>query len=62
MWSNDQCGTLLYNAPEVVLNLEYNQSVDIWSAGIVQYMLFTSGTHPLADKNTVKKMQYMQIL
>ena len=34
-------------APEVALKKEYSRSVDIWSTGIVMYMLLTGGSHPL---------------
>jgi calcium/calmodulin-dependent protein kinase I len=36
-------------APEVALHKEYSKSVDIWSIGIVMYMLLTGGKHPLFD-------------
>ena len=34
-------------APEVALKKEYSRSVDIWSIGIIMYMLLTGGDHPL---------------
>lgn len=34
-------------APEVALKKEYSRSVDIWSIGIIMYMLLTGGSHPL---------------
>ena len=34
-------------APEVAFKKEYSRSVDIWSIGIVMYMLLTGGSHPL---------------
>ncbi|KAG5859494.1 protein kinase [Encephalitozoon hellem] len=35
------CGTMDYLAPEVIDGRKYTQSVDIWSAGIVFYVLLT---------------------
>jgi len=37
-------------APEILLSQEYNNSVDIWSAGVVMYILI-SGKHPLFEKS-----------
>lgn len=34
-------------APEVAFKKEYSKSVDVWSIGIVLYMLLTGGSHPL---------------
>lgn len=34
-------------APEVAFKKEYSKSVDVWSSGIVMYMLLTGGSHPL---------------
>lgn len=47
----NQCGTLIYMAPEVALNQEYTKSVDIWSIGIILYFVLTEGKHPLYIDN-----------
>lgn len=44
---DQHCGTLIFMAPEVALKKEYSRSVDIWSIGIIMYMLLTGGSHPL---------------
>ena len=44
---DQHCGTLIFMAPEVALKKEYSKSVDIWSTGIILYMLLTGGSHPL---------------
>ncbi len=46
---DQHCGTLIFMAPEVALHKEYSKSVDVWSTGIVMYMLLTGGKHPLFD-------------
>lgn len=46
---DQHCGTLIFMAPEVALLKEYSKSVDIWSTGIVLYMLLAGGNHPLFD-------------
>lgn len=38
---HDNCGTLIYMSPEMALGKEYNNSVDIWGIGIIQYLLFS---------------------
>jgi len=38
-------------APEVALKKEYSKGVDIWSTGIVMFMLLTGGDHPLFSSN-----------
>lgn len=45
------CGTLIYMAPEVALSQEYTKSVDIWSIGIIMYLILTGGKHPLFNFN-----------
>eukprot|EP00123_Amoebidium_parasiticum_P016944 comp23652_c1_seq1/m.40385 comp23652_c1_seq1/g.40385 ORF comp23652_c1_seq1/g.40385 comp23652_c1_seq1/m.40385 type:complete len:909 (-) comp23652_c1_seq1:101-2827(-) len=37
----DPVGTLKYNAPEVINEQAYNKPVDMWSAGIIVYILLT---------------------
>jgi calcium/calmodulin-dependent protein kinase I len=46
------CGTLIYMAPEVASNHEYTKSVDIWSLGIIMYVILTGGKHPLYINHT----------
>lgn len=45
-----RCGSLLYCAPELIAGHEYSTAVDIWSAGIILFVL-CSGYFPFDDKN-----------
>lgn len=38
---HDNCGTLVYMSPEMALGLDYNNLVDIWGIGVIQYLLFS---------------------
>jgi serine/threonine protein kinase len=44
------CGTLTYMAPEQISNLTYSKGVDIWSVGIILYMLLNKGKNPFYNK------------
>ena len=37
---SDSIGTILYNAPEMVKDLEYDEKVDLWSLGITLFQLY----------------------
>jgi len=45
-----KCGTPVYMAPEMLQNRPYNESVDIWAAGILLYIIL-SGTLPFYADN-----------
>ena len=52
----ENCGTLIYMAPEQLRDCTvYYKSVDMWSVGIITYMLINKGEHPfykLGDSTT----------
>ena len=50
----DYCGTLLYMAPEQIEKKSYSQTVDIWSIGIILFMLLNNGQHPFYNKGDLK--------
>lgn len=45
---NDQLGSPLYLAPEIVEGFPYNKNVDIWSAGVILFNMLT-GTQPFSS-------------
>ena len=45
-------GTLCFAAPEIILREPYNNSVDIWSLGVIVYYII-SGDMPFNDTNTI---------
>ena len=44
--TSDMVGTLFYMAPELLLNQDYNNKVDVFSFGIVVYFLLNEGKVP----------------
>ena len=55
---NEKLGTPYYIAPEV-LNKNYNEKCDIWSAGVITYILLC-GTPPFngsSDQEIMKKVR-----
>ena len=52
------CGTLDYLPPEMILGIAHNQSVDVWSLGVLMYE-FLEGAPPFEDEKkseTYKKI------
>ncbi|CAD8176229.1 unnamed protein product [Paramecium pentaurelia] len=41
-----QCGTLIFMAPELLMNKIYSKNVDIWGVGVIMFMLLNNGQHP----------------
>lgn len=48
--SDAYCGTVLFMAPEQIERRYYSKGVDIWSCGVIMYMLCAGGLHPLKDR------------
>lgn len=58
--THENCGTLIFMAPEALMKKEYFKSVDIWSLGIIQYMMFTNA-HPFwIDDNRESYLKKMR--
>ena len=53
--NNEYCGTYIYMAPEQIEKKLYHYSVDIWSIGILMFMLLNGGKHPFYQKNDKKE-------
>jgi len=44
-------------APELLLNAYYSKQVDVWPVGMMLYMLFHSGKHPIY-RTKLTEVQY----
>ena len=53
--SKEIVGTLGYMAPEVLMGMDYNFSADVWSIGIIAYLLLT-GYLPFDDEESDKEV------
>ena len=51
----ENCGTLIYMAPEQINNLIYSKAVDVWSVGIILYMLLNKGKNPFYIKGETQE-------
>ena len=58
--NSDQIGTYLYSAPEVTMNLEYDDKCDLWSLGISFFELFFGllPYAPVANSSNMLKYIY----
>ena len=56
-----KCGTLLFMAPEVIMNRPYDSLVDIWSIGIIMYILESGGSHPLY-KPSMRSSHFIELI
>lgn len=58
-FERQQCGTVLYMAPELLAHREYHKPVDLWSTGIIVYELLTNHhpfpkeIHGIANRDTL---------
>jgi serine/threonine protein kinase len=43
-------GTVQFSAPEIFCQSEYDEKIDVWSAGVILYMML-SGTQPFFDQS-----------
>jgi serine/threonine protein kinase len=54
--TNTVCGTVEYMAPEVLMEMHYDQTVDWWSLGVLMYDMLT-GSPPFGGSNRKKTME-----
>ncbi|KAF7658386.1 hypothetical protein LDENG_00013890 [Lucifuga dentata] len=52
----DTCGTFIYMAPEMISGRGYSQWCDVWSIGVIMYMLLC-GESPFFSKSKTKLFQ-----
>lgn len=62
----DYCGTLIYMAPEQLEKRIYTKAIDMWSAGIIMYMLLNNGMHPIyvkgdKTKDYIEKLKHTKL-
>jgi len=55
-----QCGTPEYVAPEIITGIPYNQQVDMWSMGVIMYILLC-GYPPFVDDNRKLSCLYQKV-
>ncbi|KAG1421673.1 hypothetical protein G6F59_006585 [Rhizopus arrhizus] len=53
--TNTVCGTAEYMAPEILLKVNYDKSVDLWTFGILMYEMLTGDT-PFRSSNKKKTL------
>ena len=46
-----KCGTFIFMAPEVLMNRKYDSLIDLWSVGIIMYILESGGRHPIYEQS-----------
>ena len=55
---SEPMGTILYTAPEIIKNLDYNEKCDLWSVGLTLFEIYF-GVLPYGSKPNIKKMNDM---
>eukprot|EP00831_Metopus_contortus_P077295 TRINITY_DN7218_c0_g2_i1.p1 TRINITY_DN7218_c0_g2~~TRINITY_DN7218_c0_g2_i1.p1 ORF type:complete len:158 (-),score=27.99 TRINITY_DN7218_c0_g2_i1:19-492(-) len=58
--ANDPVGTLCYAAPEILLGMKYSVKVDMWSLGVLSYLVL-SGCFPFSPELSEKEIAHLII-
>ena len=58
----DNCGTLVYMAPELIKNVKYTKQIDVWSVGIILYMLLMKGKNPFYNQGDTREIIINKIM
>eukprot|EP01114_Cavostelium_apophysatum_P024052 TRINITY_DN9285_c1_g1_i1.p1 TRINITY_DN9285_c1_g1~~TRINITY_DN9285_c1_g1_i1.p1 ORF type:complete len:401 (+),score=116.65 TRINITY_DN9285_c1_g1_i1:189-1391(+) len=58
--SNEECGSLAYIAPEIVNSLDYGKAVDMWSLGVILYIMLC-GFPPFYDDDMDKMVAQIKL-
>ncbi|KDO22149.1 CAMK/CAMKL protein kinase, partial [Saprolegnia parasitica CBS 223.65] len=53
----NHCGTLAFQAPELLRGEPYDHSIDVWAAGVVLYELLTSES-PFQTRSSILRGEY----
>lgn len=57
----DYCGTFIYMAPEQIEQKSYSKYVDLWSIGIIMYLMLNNGKHPYFVQGDHKRTYIQKI-
>lgn len=57
---NTLCGSPIYMAPELLINLKYNMKADLWSFGVIMYELLY-GTNPYYFPKNITELRRLMI-
>lgn len=58
---HDYCGTFIYMAPEQIEKRLYSKFVDLWSIGIIMFLLLNNGRHPFYVQGDHKRFYIQKI-
>jgi len=57
---NEECGTVAYIAPEIVKSVSYGKAVDMWSLGVILYIMLC-GFPPFYDDDSDEILELVKL-